>query len=88
MVRSVVGVIAGYLVFGVSAALLFGLSGRDPHAHQDVAFVVLSTAYGVACAGVGGRCGVGSDERRRLAIPTTCRRIRAERGEGGAVRRR
>ena len=29
--RSIVAVFAGYLVFGISSAILFGVSGQDPH---------------------------------------------------------
>jgi putative membrane protein (TIGR04086 family) len=54
MLKSVTGVVAGYLVFAVSAGLLFWASGRDPHQEQDLSFVVLSVVYGMAFAGAGG----------------------------------
>jgi hypothetical protein len=29
--RSVIAIVAGYLVFGVSSAILFRVGGQDPH---------------------------------------------------------
>ena len=52
--RSVLAIVAGYLVFGVSAALLFGLSGQDPHTVPSVQFAVISITYGVLFAGLAG----------------------------------
>ena len=54
MVRAVLGVIAGYLIFAVSAVALFQLSGRDPHAPTSAAFMVASIVYGMAFACFGG----------------------------------
>ena len=54
MVKSIVGVVVGYLVFAVSAVLLFQLTGRDPHAEQSMGFVVFSVLYGMAFAAAGG----------------------------------
>jgi hypothetical protein len=54
IVRSVGGVVAGYLLFAISAALLFLASGRDPHREQDAAFLVFSVLYGMAFACAGG----------------------------------
>jgi hypothetical protein len=48
--RSVIAVIAGYLVFGGSAGLLFGLSGRDPKVWPGIGFAAFSTLYGMAFA--------------------------------------
>lgn len=42
--------IAGYLVFSVSAVLLFELTGHEPDASPDLAFGALSIAYGAAFA--------------------------------------
>jgi hypothetical protein len=42
MVRSVLAVIAGYVVFALSAILLFRLSGRDPHAPAEIGFVLVT----------------------------------------------
>lgn len=54
MVRSIVGVIAGYFVFVVSTLALFRLSGRDPHEEQGLAFLAFSIAFGMAAACAGG----------------------------------
>ena len=54
MLRSGVGVVGGYVVFAVSAALLFVVTGRDPHATQDTFFEVSTTVYGMVFAGIGG----------------------------------
>jgi hypothetical protein len=47
-------VVAGYAVFGASAAVLFPLTGRDPHAPAPVAFVLWTTIYGMVFAAAGG----------------------------------
>lgn len=54
VVRSVVAVLLGYMVFAVSALALFRLSGRDPHAAHDVPFMLWSVLYGVLFAALGG----------------------------------
>jgi hypothetical protein len=52
--RSLAAVVAGYLVFGVSSAILFGVSGQDPHLLPGAGFLVCSLLYGAAFAGFGG----------------------------------
>jgi putative membrane protein (TIGR04086 family) len=54
MLKSVSGVVVGYLLFAVSGALLFWASGRNPHQKQDITFVVFSVVYGMVFAGAGG----------------------------------
>jgi hypothetical protein len=54
MTRSILAVLAGYLVFGVTAFLLFPLSGVDPHGEVSAGFAVLGTLYGMAFAFAGG----------------------------------
>jgi len=46
--------VLGYAVFAVSGGLLFRVAGRDPHAVQDLWFVVLAVVYGMVFAGLGG----------------------------------
>ena len=70
MFRRVLGVLLGYVIFAASAVLLFRLSGRDPHAQQDAAFVVGSIAYGMFFGAVGGyvSAAVGGGRARTQAI--------------------
>jgi hypothetical protein len=70
VLRSVAGVISGYLVFAISAVLLFALSGRNPHAVQDLPFVVLCTLYGMTFAGIGGYLAAAINRRRPLLHAT------------------
>jgi hypothetical protein len=54
MLRSIGAVAAGYFVFGISAVLLFQLSGRDPHNDAPTAFKIASVVWGAVFALVGG----------------------------------
>ncbi len=54
LVRRAVGAIVGYAIFAAAAFLLFRLSGRDPHAAQPAAFIVVSVGYGMFFAALGG----------------------------------
>jgi multisubunit Na+/H+ antiporter MnhB subunit len=54
MLKSVAAVVTGYVVFAVSAVLLFWATGRDPHEPQRVGFLVFSVLYGMAFATAGG----------------------------------
>ncbi len=59
--------VVGYLLFAVSAALLFLATGRDPHQEQDISFFVFSVVYGMAFAGAGGYvAGAIADRKPRL----------------------
>ena len=55
--RTVLGVIVGYLVFGICGFLIFELTGHDPHPTRvpvTVAFMVGSTIAGMFAALAGG----------------------------------
>ncbi len=52
--RSFGAVIAGYLIFAISAALLFRLAQRNPHAPASATFMILTTIYGFVFAFLGG----------------------------------
>jgi len=52
--RSILAVITGYIVFALSAALVFGLSGQKPHADASSAFKTLAIVVGTAFAIAGG----------------------------------
>src|SRR5574338_1382807 len=54
MLRSIVAVAAGYLIFAMSAVLLFQMSGRAPHQPQPLAFEIASVAWGCVFALVAG----------------------------------
>jgi len=45
--RSLLAVLVGYLVFGISAVALFQLAHVDPHQVPGVGFMIGSTLYGV-----------------------------------------
>lgn len=67
MLRSVTGVVVGYLVFAVSAFAMFRMSGRDPHREQDFMFMAFSVAWGAAFAFAGGYlAGVIAGRKARL----------------------
>jgi hypothetical protein len=48
--KSVLAVLVGYLVFGVSAVLLFRIAGVDPHQQPGLGFRIGSIAYGILFA--------------------------------------
>jgi hypothetical protein len=54
MLRSVGAVVAGYVVFAVSAVLLFQMSGRQPHADAPLTFKIATVVWGAVFAMVGG----------------------------------
>jgi hypothetical protein len=54
MLRFIAAVITGYLIFAMSAALLFQFAGQDPHAAPSLAFAVCSVVWGMLFAALGG----------------------------------
>lgn len=52
--RLILAVIIGYLIFAVSAVLLFQLSGIDPHNDPSAGVVTLTIAYGLLFSFLGG----------------------------------
>jgi hypothetical protein len=52
--RIFVAVVAGYLIFAVSAVLLFHLTNVDPHSPAAFGVKALTVAYGLAFASLGG----------------------------------
>jgi hypothetical protein len=52
--RNAVGVFVGYLIFALSAVLLFQLSGQKPHGVVSSQFMMLSIVYGMVFAALGG----------------------------------
>jgi len=47
MLRGILAIVVGYLIFAGSAVALFALSRQDPHTHAPVRFLLLSILYGV-----------------------------------------
>ena len=52
--RTVIGIIVGYLIFALSAVLLFQLTHQAPLASAPATFIVLTTLYGMLFAALGG----------------------------------
>jgi MFS family permease len=52
--RTFLAVVAGYLVFAVSAVLFFHLTNVDPHSPAALGFEALTIAYGLAFAFLSG----------------------------------
>jgi hypothetical protein len=52
--RGVLAVVSGYLIFAGSAVLFFRLANVDPHSPAAVGFEMLTIAYGLAFALLGG----------------------------------
>ena len=66
LLRSIGAVLAGYLLFALTAVALFQLTGRNPHAAQPLWVVVLVTVYGMVFAAAGGLLAVRLSTRRSL----------------------
>lgn len=54
IVRNIAAVIVGYLIFAVSALLLFKFAGIEPHAHSSTLTVVQVVVFGAIFAFVAG----------------------------------
>ena len=52
--RTLLAVVAGYLIFAGSAVLLFHLTAIDPHSPAALGFKAFTMAYGLAFAFLGG----------------------------------
>jgi hypothetical protein len=67
MLRSVVGVVIGYLAFAIPLIVLFQVTGQPPHGEASLRFMVGASVYGVACALLGGYLSGWIAGRRPLA---------------------
>jgi hypothetical protein len=47
MIRKILSVVAGYMVFAVSSVLLFNLTSQHPHQDASVAFKCVTIVYGI-----------------------------------------
>lgn len=57
MLRLIIGILFGYLLFGFAAVVIFTVAGRDPHAAADPAFMVGTIGAGLIAALTGGYLG-------------------------------
>jgi hypothetical protein len=68
--RTVLGVVAGYVIFAISAVALFALSGTDPRSPATTLFMVSSTLCGMLFALAGGYV-AGAIARRHDRLAST-----------------
>ncbi len=68
MLRTIGAVIIGWLIFAVSATLLFRLSGQEPHAPATAKFMIGSIIYGVGFGFLGGWVAASLAKRRGAAL--------------------
>lgn len=54
MIRSVLAILTGHIIFTVASVAIFVIGHRDPHASAPMSFMVISTEIGAAFACVGG----------------------------------
>ena len=47
MIRGILAIVVGYLLFAGSAVALFAFSRQDPHTSAPVRFLILSILYGI-----------------------------------------
>src|SRR5271157_785065 len=66
--RTVAGIIIGYLIFGVPALLLFRVTHVDPHAPASIGTEITLIAYGVFFALLAGNCGTAIAGRRDMLV--------------------
>ncbi len=66
--RSISGVIFGYLIFAVSAFVLFRFMHQDPHAPAPMGFEIAAIVYGAFFAFVAGYWGTGIAGRRDMWV--------------------
>ncbi len=67
MLRSILGVMAGYLVFAISGFALFHITGQPPHGEASIRFLIGATVYGMAFALLGGYLSATIAGRRPVA---------------------
>ncbi|HZS49013.1 MAG TPA: hypothetical protein VFC63_28340 [Blastocatellia bacterium] len=68
MLRTIVGVIIGYLIFSLSAVALFKIAGVDPHSKASTGFMVFTIAYGIVFAFLGGYVATAIAKSRSLVV--------------------
>ena len=66
--RTIAGIILGYLVFALSAVALFRVTGHEPDTPASLSFEITATLYGIAFAYLGGYWGTAIAGRRDLWV--------------------
>ena len=77
MLRSIAGIIVGYLVFAVPSFLLFRLTHVDPHAPASLAFGSIAVVLGMMFALLAGYLGTAIARRRTMWVALTIAAILA-----------
>jgi peptidoglycan/LPS O-acetylase OafA/YrhL len=67
MGRSILSVIAGYLIMAIAVIALFVIWFRGPEATPSGGFMVFSLGYGLVVAGIGGYATAAIAKRREMA---------------------
>jgi len=67
IIKSIVAVVVGYLVFAISALAFIKLSGQPPHGEVPIPFIVAITVFGIVAAMAGGYVAAWLAGRRPLA---------------------
>ena len=73
MLRSIAGVVVGYLIFAVPSFLLFRVTGHDPHAPATLGFEVAAVVFGMLFALLGGYVGTAIAQRAGIVRRLVCR---------------
>jgi hypothetical protein len=67
--RTIAGVIIGYLVFALPSYLLFRVTHHEPHIPASISFEITAIAYGVFFAFLGGYWGAMIAGSRNMLVP-------------------
>ncbi|HVT44789.1 MAG TPA: hypothetical protein VMT00_10390 [Thermoanaerobaculia bacterium] len=66
MLRSVIGILAGYLVFALAAVLIFAIPALEPFAPPPWPFLIASTILGICFSSLAGYVAAAIARRRPL----------------------
>jgi CHASE2 domain-containing sensor protein len=71
MLRTIAGIVIGYLIFAVPSYLLFRLAHVDPHAPASLSFEVVAVILGVTLAFLAGYLGAAIGRRSPMRVAFT-----------------
>jgi ABC-type Mn2+/Zn2+ transport system permease subunit len=77
MLRTIAGIVVGYLIFAVPSFLLFRLTHTDPHAPAPVMFEGIAIILGMVFASLAGYFGTTISRRRTMWVAFTIAAILA-----------